>query len=399
MSSDVRTTDREVYPGLDSLRALASIAVLATHVAFWAGTYSDGLFGAMSSRLDIGVAFFFVLSGFLLGHPFLLAMAGERPRPRTGRYLWKRALRIVPLAVIVTVVALAVLDDNRDAGTGTWLRNLTLTELYLTGTLPAGLTHLWSLATEIAFYLLLPALMAGIARFVCRRGWNPRGILWSLASLVVINVVWLVAVAPERLGAGQWLPAYLSWFSVGIALAVIAIDRRRPGRTESHRTWVTLAHLPGTCWVMALALFAVAATPVAGPTLLLAPTHTEAVSKNLLYAVIAGLIVLPSVLGPVSGTAYSRILGSRLLRHIGHISYGIFCFHLLVIHAVAHWRDLPLFQGHGWELFGLTLVFSLLLAEIAYRVVERPAMRLKNVRISRSRTAAPAAASDATTHH
>ncbi|MDR7087088.1 peptidoglycan/LPS O-acetylase OafA/YrhL [Aeromicrobium panaciterrae] len=393
------TTDHEVFPGLDSLRALASLAVVGTHVAFWAGIYPDGLLGAMSSRLDIGVAFFFVLSGFLLGHPFLLAMAGGRRRPSTGRYFWKRALRIVPLALIVTIAALALLDQNKQADLGTWVGNLTLTELYVTGALPAGLTHMWSLATEVAFYVVLPGLMALIARLVCRRGWNPRGILTSLGVLVVLNVVWLVAIAPQRVGAGQWLPAYLSWFSVGIALAVIAIDRRRPGRDNTWSFWSTLAGQPGICWVMALALFAVAATPVGGPSLLIAPTHTEAVSKNLLYAVIAGLIVLPSVLGPASGTPYSNFLGQRILRHLGHISYGIFCIHLLVIHAVASWRDIPVFQGNGWELFALTVVITLVLAEIAYRVVERPAMRLKNAQISRSKSTPPAAASAATTHH
>ncbi|WP_456698180.1 acyltransferase family protein [Aeromicrobium sp. P5_D10] len=393
------TTDHETYPGLDTLRGIAAIMVVGTHTAFWAGHYTHGIFGAMTSRLDLGVAFFFVLSGFLLGHPFLLAMAEDRPQPAAGRYFWKRALRIVPLAVIATVAALAFLDDNSGASFSTWVQNLSLTALYIDGTLPAGLTHMWSLATEVAFYLVLPVLMWVVARLICRRRWNPRGIYLALAALAVVNVVWLVEIAPHRIGAGQWLPAYLTWFSVGLAYAVMTIERRRPGGADRHRFWTTLAAMPGTCWVAALALFAIIATPIGGPILLQAPTHTEAVSKNLLYAVIAGLIVLPSVLGPKSGTRYADLMGHRVLRHVGHISYGIFCLHLIVLHAVSSQLGLPVFQGNGWQLFGATLAATLVLSEIAYRVVERPSMRLKNLRISRSKTQPPAAATDATTHH
>ena len=41
--------------------------VLTTHVAFQTGDYvRHGIVGALLSRLDVGVAIFFVLSGFLL---------------------------------------------------------------------------------------------------------------------------------------------------------------------------------------------------------------------------------------------------------------------------------------------------------------------------------------------
>ncbi len=389
---------RHYYPGLDSLRALAAISVLATHTSFWTGQYVNGFFGAMTARFDIGVAFFFVLSGFLLSVPFLSAIAHENPRPSTGRYFWKRALRIVPLAVIVTVVALALLTDNRQLGFWSWVQALTLSTIYVDGTLPAGLTHMWSLSTEVAFYLLLPLFMAFLARLVCRRRWNPLGIMAVLVALSAVTVVWLAAIAPHRAGAGQWLPGYFTWFGVGIAFAIIVVDRRMPGRSDAWPTLRSLAAQPGACWVMALALFAVVTTPAGGPTLLIAATHTETITKNLLYAVIAGLVVLPSVLGS-EDSPYARRLAHPALRHIGHISYGIFCVHLLVIHGLAHAVDYELFTGRGWQLFTATLLISLVLAEIAYRVIERPTMRLKDVGMAAAK-AAPAAPPSApsTTH-
>ena len=58
------------FPMLDTLRAVGAIAVLTTHVAFWGGEYTRwGAFGTVLARLDVGVAIFFVLSGFLLSYP------------------------------------------------------------------------------------------------------------------------------------------------------------------------------------------------------------------------------------------------------------------------------------------------------------------------------------------
>lgn len=391
------TTPRPDYPGLDTLRAVAAIAVVATHTSFWTGQYGKGLWGAATARLDIGVAFFFVLSGFLLSRPFLAAMADRRPLPGAGRYFWKRALRIVPLYLIVVVVALLALHDNRGAGVGTWAANLTMTELYVDGLLPAGLTQMWSLTTEVAFYLVLPGLMVVLARTACRSGWSAPRLLAGLGVLVAVTIAWVVWIAPLRVGAGQWLPAYLSWFAVGLALAVISVDVAVRGRGWERLT--VLAHQPGTCWIVAGALFAIVATPIGGPILLVAPTPGAAVAKNLIYAAVAGLIVLPSVLGPSRGTRYADVLALRPLRHVGHISYGIFCIHLLVIHGVTHALGYPLFTGNGLLVLGLTLAITVVLAEIAYRVVERPAMRLKDVRRGSSKTSTAAADSAASTHH
>lgn len=387
--------EHDVYPGLDTMRAVGALGVLATHTAFWAGFYPRGLLGSMASRLDLGVAIFFVLSGFLLSRPFLVAMADDRRAPRSGRYLWKRFLRIVPLYVITVVVALAVLPDNRGLGWMTWVRTLTLTQIYPGGELVAGLTHMWSLAVEVAFYLALPLLMWLLRHTAGRRGWRIDSLLVAMAVASLAGWLWIALVSPRIAGSSLWPPAYAAWFAAGIALAAITIELRRD-EGRAFTTLVGLAHQPGVCWSMAAALFAVAATPLAGPVLLLEPTASEAVTKNVLYTVIAVLIVLPSILGRRRGSRYDQVLRARPLRHLGVISYGIFCVHLLIIHAVTDWLDLPLYQGHGWQLFGLTAVASVVVAELAYRAVERPAMRWRNLGSAATPTTTPTAS---TTSH
>ena len=69
------------YPGLNALRAAGALMVLTTHTAFDTGQVPRGWTGAVLARMDFGVALFFVLSGFLLGRPFLLRGARGLPAP------------------------------------------------------------------------------------------------------------------------------------------------------------------------------------------------------------------------------------------------------------------------------------------------------------------------------
>lgn len=369
---------RPVYPGLDSLRGFAALAVLATHTAFWAGQYGDGLWGAISPRLDIGVAVFFVLSGFLLTEPYFAAMSDGRELPGTRRYLWKRALRILPLYWITVIIAMTTLSDNQGASIGRWISNLTLTDLYQRTLFSAGLTHMWSLSTEVAFYLALPLLMLGASVLACKRGWNPGAILWLLVGVAVVNMAWLTVVDHLPDSANLWLPAFGTWFGAGMAIAVLRVDLRREDRRRLSDSVEVLARHPGICWTIALSAFALATTPLGGPSNPFDMTTAQsAITKNLLYAVFAALAVLPST--TTQRSRYARGMAWRPFRHLGLVSYGVFCLHLVILHGVAHWRGIEVFSGNGIELFVLTAVASIAAAELSYRCIEKPSNRLRNL--------------------
>ena len=63
----VSTVDR--VAALTGVRAVAALSVMGTHAAYGTGTYNHGYVGLIFARMDIGVAVFFVLSGFLLFRP------------------------------------------------------------------------------------------------------------------------------------------------------------------------------------------------------------------------------------------------------------------------------------------------------------------------------------------
>jgi peptidoglycan/LPS O-acetylase OafA/YrhL len=381
--NDPTTASAPRFPGLDSLRALASISVVATHTSFWAGVYGYGVLGAATQRLEVGVAVFFVLSGFLLSYPYLTGLRSGRPHDSFGRYLFKRALRIMPVYWVTMIATLVLLPANRDLGVDRWISNIALVDVFVHPLLPRGFTQMWSLSTEATFYLVLPALMAGLVVLVCRRRWSVGRLLTALAVLSLASLVWTAVTAAGFHDTANWarrgLPSYLIWFAVGIGFAVLDVDRRSrraaPGRLLRGVTGLAMA--PGTCWLLAAALFTIASTPLAGSPELIALGPGENVVRTTLYTVVAGLVVLPSIFGD-PGSAYARVLALPVLRHLGHISYSLFCCHMLILELATGWFDFPLFQTDPFLLFAVILVISLVVAEVLYRCVELPFLRLKN---------------------
>ena len=373
---------RPQFPVLDALRAVGAIAVLTTHVTFRSGEYlRDDVWGGVFARLDVGVALFFVLSGFLLGRPYL-ARATRGEAPAVGRYYWKRLLRIYPVYAVTVVVALVFVQQETPIGIGDWIRSFLLVNTYTDPLLPQGLTQMWSLAVEVAFYAILPLLM--LVALGRRRSLRVSRVVAVLVSMLAISVVWHLGVGQaieERTDgvAMIWLPAYLSWFAAGLALALahVAFERSPGSRLEERMR--TMARLPGTCWVAAGGLFLVCATPLVGPTFLFPPTDAESLLKNLLYGVIAALVILPGIFGDPDGR-YARAMSLPPLRRLGLISYGIFCIHLPVADLIVVAGGFELFGGHGLLLWVLTLGLSIVAAEVLYRVIERPFMGLKDRR-------------------
>lgn len=362
------------FPALDVLRFVGALAVLTTHVAFQTGEYfRHGLLGTLMARMDIGVAIFFVLSGFLLSRPWWTSAETGGSPPRLGRYALKRLLRIWPVYLVTVAVAYAVVPGNEDSGARDGFVSAFLLDPYADDTLPYGLTQMWSLSVEVAFYAALPLLM-WIASRRSRAPWD----VVLLVGLVVLNIVWIVAVAPaidEVLdwAPGLWLPGYLAWFAAGMWLARTYV---RHQSADGRPPWiVTLGHQPGACWTAALGLLLLAATPVAGPVTLEPGTTGQSITKTLVYAAIGLLVVAAGVWAP-SGGLFRRTSSARVLRHLGHVSYSIFCTHLIVLALLQERLDYELFTGRFPMMWALTALVTLAVSELTYWLVERPGMSL-----------------------
>ncbi|MGW0162523.1 acyltransferase family protein [Mycobacterium sp. NPDC003323] len=375
------TSQREALGGLESVsatgrvaaltgvRAVAALLVVLTHAAYTTGKYPQGYLGSFLSRAEVGVPIFFVLSGFLLFRPWVRASAAGLPGPSVRRYAWHRVRRIMP-AYVVTVFAAYAVYHFREAGPNpghTWeglLRNLTLTQIYtdnyLYSYLHQGMTQMWSLAVEVAFYLVLPFLAWLLLVVLCRRRWQPVVLIAGLGALFAISPAWLWLVhstdwLPD--GAPLWLPTYLAWFVGGMLLAVL--------ESTGARAYALV------CLPLALVCYLIAATPLAG-----APTTSpaqlgEAVIKTVFYMVIATLVVAPLALPGDAGSRgwYYRAMASRPMVFLGEISYEIFLIHLILMELVmVEILRFPIYTGSMWALFFGTMAVTIPLSWVLHRL-------------------------------
>ena len=358
----VSAVDR--VPSLTGVRALAAMLVVATHAAYTTGKYTHGFVGLVYSRMEIGVPIFFVLSGYLLFGPWVRAAASGAASPSLTRYAWHRVRRIMP-AYLVTVLLAYAIYHFRDGGPNpghTWwglFRNLTLTQIYTDNyafaLLHQGLTQMWSLAVEVAFYVALPVLAWLLMVLLCRRRWRPVLLLAGLGGLALLSLGWIVLVHTTDFlpdGAKLWLPGYLIWFLGGMMLTVLS--------AMGVRVYGFLAvPLAAICYL-------IACTPIAGEPQTSPTGMAQALVKMVFYAVIATLVVAPLALGD-SGW-YASLLASRPMVWLGEISYEIFLVHLVLMEVamteVLHWR---VYTGSMPGLFVVTMALSIPVAWVLHR--------------------------------
>lgn len=322
-------------PDIEGLRALAILPILGFHLGI------PGFAGGF-----IGVDVFFVISGFLLTGILLRDIA--TPSHSLAEFYRRRVARILPALLVMLVAVLAA---------GTWL--LLPTEMTGLGRSAAAtaalganlwfwsqvsyfaplaesepLLHAWSLGVEEQFYLIYPLLLIAARR-------RPAVLLTLiLAGSFALACWWLAHDDPA---AFYLLPARAWQFALG-GLAATGMVRivGRPG----------LAAGFGLALILASAVFAGELRPLPMPA-------------GTLASIGAFLIVLAAPETPTG-----RLLSWRPLRVIGARSYSLYLWHWPV---VTFWR-----LGHGatlgmGEVAGL-LALTAVLAELSYRLVERPAI-------------------------
>ena len=364
-----QTSHVDRVASLTGIRAVAALLVVGTHAAYTTGKYTHGYWGLVGARLEIGVPIFFVLSGFLLFRPWLKSAATGGPPPSVSRYAWHRVRRIMP-AYVITVLFAYVLYHYRDAGPNpghSWVglvRNLTLTQIYTDGYLGKylhqGLTQMWSLAVEAAFYVVLPLLAYVLLVLICRRRWQPKLVLAALAGMMLISPAWLILVHTDHWfpdGARLWLPTYLAWFLAGMALAVL--------QAMGVRCYAFMA-IP-----LAIICYFIVSTPIAGAPTTSPATMREALFKTVFYAVIAALAVAPLALGDQG--SYSRLLASRPMVWLGEISYEIFLIHLVTMEvAMVFVVRAHVYTGSMLNLFIATVAVTIPLAWLLHHFTRVP---------------------------
>ena len=347
---------------LDGLRALAVIAVIVYH--FSPSALPAGF---------LGVDVFFVVSGFLIAR--LIAREIRRTdRLRLSNFWGRRARRLLPALAVMAVAVLAAAAVSFSADELVFVRKQFLGVLFYVANWvmiaqhssyfanvgrPSPFLHTWSLAVEEQFYLVFPLLCLAGARLIRRRP-----IIASGAALVaaIASTIWMaVLVAPD----GDPSRAYLGTDShcmglfVGVALALFACS-------PSADTTLRWLHSHPTATRAASASAGVAAGAVA-LTMWLCSDRTLGLYRGGFLAVSLACGWLIAVLVAVPDSAIARFFRTPLLVSIGLRSYALYLWHWPVRVFVDGSDGLS-----GPALFVVRLALSFALAEISFRLVERP---------------------------
>ena len=333
-------------PDIDGLRALAILSVVLYH---------SGL--VRLSGGFTGVDIFFVISGYLIGGHIWTEM-------RTGTFSYKRfyqrrAKRILPAlyAVIVFTLSAGLLllsprdlsQLGRSAVAATvWGSNILFwgTANYFAGSSERNpLLMTWSLGVEEQFYLLVPLLMAVVARM--RSRWVLAAIAaGSLGSFVFAGVM----AGHHPMATFYLLPARAWELGAGVALAVYETTRQR--KTAS-RLWIEIGG------VVALGLM------------------IAAIVAHRVELTASAWAVLPAVAGAALAIAVPgswinrRLLSTPPLRFVGKISYSWYLWHwpLLALMHILCGGAIPAVREAE------TVALSFALAAVSYFLIEQPFRR------------------------
>jgi peptidoglycan/LPS O-acetylase OafA/YrhL len=374
--ASVRAVAIERLPFVEGIRGVAALIVVLGHIATSGGymaNYTASFFSAPTGQKLLwfswpGTQMVYL---FLMVSGFSLCYSEDRRRLRRGAtavsvFARRRAWRILPTYFAAVALGLIVLGaipdhlfghvDDFAPGPVTW--GGVLSHLVLLQNVQASWWHqinapLWSMATEAQLYIVFPLL------YFASRRYRPAVVLVAVVAVDLIL----------HLGSEDfWLLFLLRWFALGIFLAQIyrsALVRRIPPALL----------VSGAVFFLVLAYLRL-------------PQFGSERAQDFLWAMAFGLGLLAMTTRPESR---ANPMNTRPIRWVGLRSYSLYALHIPVVLAVyAGLGALGMATGAGRTalmfVVGLPVVFAVV--EVAYRLVEIPALR-------RTRAAGSAAPIDA----
>lgn len=349
---------RRYITGLDGIRAIAVIMVLAYHLKL--ALFKSGF---------LGVTVFFVLSGYLITG-ILISEVEEEGTIDLKNFWLRRIRRLVPavmsMAVVIIFVSAVVnriifTKGCKDflasvLGFNNWWQIFNKVSYFEAAGVPSPFTHCWSLAIETQFYLIYPLILLGIYKLVKSReeGRAKRGLLFAGVTLMLalISVILMIVLFdPQQDASRVYYGTDTRAFSLlfGALLAILWEYQMVPRRLSASVNMVLGSVSFAVLLVMTIAING---------------------SSNFWYrgGQFFGTILTVLMVYAVSGrkTWLSRFLSNPVLKWIGDRSYSIYLWHYPIILLISKGIKA------SWWITLIEIVLSVVLAELSYRFIETP---------------------------
>jgi peptidoglycan/LPS O-acetylase OafA/YrhL len=366
-----QTTPSLFFPNLNGLRFAGALAVMLFHCFtlhrdIWGDFYNTQWFKAIGLVLNkghLGVALFFVLSGFLITYLLLNELA-RNGSINLGHYFMRRILRVWPLYFVVTLFGFYIfphLPYGVETVHELWrylifASNIDEIILGLKDNINF-LTATWTISVEEQFYLSWGIFIA-LLRFR-----NKNTFLWFFLSVIAGTIVFrLFHLNDER-------TLYFHTFSVisdlafGGLIAWLVYYKKLSSFFEELPRWIILmAYLIGGALLLSEGKL------LSGPAVSVA---------RLIPETVFAFIILEQVYANHSFYKIDRIPG---FFEAGKLTYGFYLFHCIYIWYWAHFfKDHQLTSNFSYYGLYVVLVFvsTYATAWLSFRYFEQPFLRLK----------------------
>jgi peptidoglycan/LPS O-acetylase OafA/YrhL len=338
---------------LDVVRGVAILLAMGHHInGVDAGPVAN-FFLSPGVRIGwTGVDLFFVLSGFLIGG-LILKEANLTGGFNYKRFLVRRVLRLWPTLYTFLLAMLLFGFPARDFF---WQ-----IALHVQGYVPTkSATHLWSLAVEEQFYLLLAL---GFPLLAHTFGWR-RTLPWVLVGVMIICPI-LRALAPWA-GYSHRQIYELTHFRIdtlasGVLLAFVALEWPE----LFQRLLRERALWAATCAAGVVFLWY---TPQGGSLGEVAGYSVSWVASAAMLLLVYKSRLVESGRWPFASVAF-----------LGQISYPLYLWHVAVLRLGQKYLSRVIGEGHSLLQTLLIYAGAILVAYLVTKLVERPIMRLRDV--------------------
>lgn len=352
--------------GVEALRGIAAMLVVARHATFILATHFPAPFGSFWEFGRAGVDFFFVLSGFIITYVHL----SDIGHPRTFPSFWvKRLLRIYPVYWIITALFGLLLFLSPTPGRLEQnFAHIVFSALLMPETADPILEVGWTLRHELLFYTLFSVMLLqrqfGIALLAA---WG-LGILWNMGFQLWSGAPYFGGLAGQILFRG-----FNIQFFFGIAVALVV---------RSGAVWrPSMLAILGSVGFIATGMYESYGQPV---------MHEWPI-RNLAYAASAML----ALYGVATLDKTSPIRVPALALRLGAASYTIYLIHVPVLivlefglRSVRNAIEIP-----SEPVFLVAMAVTAIVGIAFSEMVEQPLLRLgRRAYDRRSKRTVPASA-------
>lgn len=344
-----------VFASLNGMRGLCIASVVWHHVC------TDQSI-VLLTRGFLGVDMFFVLSGFLIVTLLL------REKTLTGsisltNFYARRTLRIFPIYYLVLLslfLLYLVFRSNTDAFTE-YLRSLPFLVTYTSNWIEersANMGIMWSLATEEQFYLVWPLI---------ERSFPPFLITITLTFVIALNQLINFGFLDSAFASLYGHVPHLSILDT--TFTPIALGAVLAHLLHEHSTFQVcvrfLAERRTQVFLVSTLLVLLA----------LWPADLSGMGRVLIQV---NMMLLLGTLVVREDNSLRSLLTLPPLAYLGTVSYGLYMYHMFVLHVIHALTDRFDYEAPPSVYFLLTLSLSTFVAGVSFAYIESPLLRLKS---------------------